>query len=78
MGTLRAGLSLPDDFRIHDLRHGYVTDALDAGQNPVEVSANVRHHSPGYTMERYGKRRAAGAKKLAASNASRVGLSTLV
>ncbi|MEU1630731.1 hypothetical protein ABZ746_36775 [Streptomyces sp. NPDC020096] len=75
---MRRPLSLPDDFRIHDWRHSWVTNALDAGENPVEVSANVRHHSLGYTMERYGKRRAAGAKKLAASNASRVGLSTLV
>ncbi|MFE7129809.1 hypothetical protein ACFVIM_03030 [Streptomyces sp. NPDC057638] len=40
----------------------------------VEVSANARHHSPGYTMTRYGRRRAEGAKKLAASSASRINL----
>jgi hypothetical protein len=44
----------------------------------VEVSANVRHHSPGYTMARYGHSRKDGAQKLAAANANRVGLSSLV
>ncbi|MFJ4791911.1 tyrosine-type recombinase/integrase [Kitasatospora purpeofusca] len=76
--TLRNRLGLPEDFRIHDLRHSHVTNALEAGENPVEVSANVRHHSPGYTMARYGHSRKDGARKLAASNASRVGLSALV
>ncbi|MFJ9949073.1 tyrosine-type recombinase/integrase [Kitasatospora sp. NPDC091207] len=76
--TLRNRLGLPEDFRVHDLRHSHVTNALEAGENPVEVSANVRHHSPGYTMARYGHSRKDGARKLAASNASRVGLSALV
>jgi integrase len=75
---LRAALRLPDDFRIHDLRHSYVTNALDAGENPVEVSANVRHHSPGYTMARYGHSRKDGARRLAASSAQRVKLPRLV
>ncbi|MEU3598843.1 tyrosine-type recombinase/integrase [Streptomyces sp. NPDC006798] len=75
---LRTRLRLPEDFRIHDLRHSQVTNALEAGQNPVEVSANVRHHSPGYTMARYGHSRKDGARKLAANNASRVGLAKLV
>ncbi|MER6047780.1 hypothetical protein ABT168_09990 [Streptomyces sp. NPDC001793] len=54
-----------------------ITNDLDNHANPVEVSANARHHSPGYTMARYGRRRAEGAKKPAASNASRLGLSSL-
>ncbi len=56
--TTRARLDLPE--RIHDWRHSKVTNDLDAGENPVEVSANVRHHSPGYTMAQYGKRRVEG------------------
>ncbi|MEV8423675.1 hypothetical protein [Streptomyces niveus] len=55
-------------------RHSKVTNDLDAGENPVEVSANVRHHSPGYTMVQYGKRRVQGARKLASGTAERIGL----
>ncbi|MFK0044494.1 tyrosine-type recombinase/integrase [Streptomyces sp. NPDC090741] len=76
--TLRTRLHLPEDFRIHDWRHSKVTNDLEAGENPVEVSANVRHHSPGYTMARYGHSRKDGARKLAASGADRLGLSSLV
>ncbi|KUJ70830.1 hypothetical protein ACZ90_00485 [Streptomyces albus subsp. albus] len=76
--TVRARLGLPENFRLHDWRASRVTNDLDAGENPVEVSANARHHSPGYTMERYGRRRAEGAKKLAASGASRISLSSVV
>jgi integrase len=76
--TLRTRLHLPEDFRIHDWRHSWVTNNLEAGENPVEVSANVRHHSPGYTMARYGHSRKDGARRLAASGASRLGLSSLV
>uniref|UniRef100_A0AAU2UYZ7 Tyr recombinase domain-containing protein n=1 Tax=Streptomyces sp. NBC_00003 TaxID=2903608 RepID=A0AAU2UYZ7_9ACTN len=76
--TLRTRLKLPDDFRIHDWRHSKVTNDLEAGENPVEVSAYVRHHSPGYTMARYGHSRKNGAQKLAASGANRLGLSSLV
>lgn len=72
--TTRGRLDLPDRFRIHDWRHSKVTNDLDAGENPVEVSANVRHHSPGYTMAQYGKRRVEGARKLAAGTAQRIGL----
>jgi integrase len=32
--TLRGRLSLPDEVRIHDLRHSHVTNALDAGGEP--------------------------------------------
>ncbi|MFI5755874.1 hypothetical protein [Streptomyces sp. NPDC051569] len=52
--TLRNRLHLPEDFRIHDWRHSKVTYDLEAGENPVEVSAGVRHHSPGCTMARCG------------------------
>ncbi|MGW6600252.1 tyrosine-type recombinase/integrase [Streptomyces sp. NPDC055036] len=76
--TLRTRLKLPEEFRIHDWRHSWVTNSLEAGENPVEVSANVRHHSPGYTMARYGHSRKDGARKLAASGAGRLGLSSLV
>ncbi|WP_345560321.1 hypothetical protein [Streptomyces plumbiresistens] len=72
--TIRERLDLPDRFRIHDWRHGKVTNDLDAGENPVEVSANVRHHSPGYTMAQHRKRRVEGARKLAAGTAQRIGL----
>ncbi|MEU3350761.1 hypothetical protein [Streptomyces sp. NPDC037389] len=43
-------------------------------ENPVEASANARHHSAGYTLTHYGRRRKEGAKKLAASSTSRIGL----
>ncbi|MFI2619348.1 tyrosine-type recombinase/integrase [Streptomyces sp. NPDC018584] len=76
--TARNRLHLPDNFRLHDWRASKITNDLDNHENPVEVSANARHHSPGYTMTRYGRRRAEGAKKLAASSAARIGLSSLV
>lgn len=76
--TLRNRLHLPEDFRNHDWRHSKVTNDLEAGENPVEVSANVRHHSPGYTMARYGHSRKDGARRPAAAGAGRLGLSSLV
>ncbi|MEU9603727.1 hypothetical protein [Streptomyces sp. NPDC048057] len=76
--TARTRLGLPKDFRLHDWRASKITNDLDAHENPVEVSANARHHSPGYTMTRYGRRRAEGAKKLAASSAGRINLGGLV
>ncbi|MFJ2605013.1 hypothetical protein ACIO13_08510 [Streptomyces sp. NPDC087425] len=76
--TARNRLHLPDNVRLHDWRASKITNDLDNHENPVEVSANARHHSPGYTMARYGRRRAEGAKKLVASSASRTGLSSLV
>ncbi|MFF2328522.1 MULTISPECIES: hypothetical protein [unclassified Streptomyces] len=74
----RTRLHLPEDFPIHDWRHSKVTNDLQAGENPVEVSADVRHHSPGCTMARYGHSRKDGARRLAASGAGRLGLSSLV
>lgn len=76
--TLRTRFHLPEDFHIHDWRHSKVTNDMEAGENPVEVSANVRHYSPGYAMARYGHSRKDGARRLAASGAGRLGLSSLV
>ncbi|MFF0296436.1 hypothetical protein ACFYST_22320 [Kitasatospora sp. NPDC004614] len=76
--TTRNRLHLPGDFRLHDWRAEKITNDLDDKENPVEVSANARHHSPGCTMTRYGRRRAEGAKKPAASSASRIGLLSLI
>ncbi|GAU66693.1 hypothetical protein SSP35_03_03410 [Streptomyces sp. NBRC 110611] len=73
----RERLKLPEDFRLHDWRGSRITNDLEAGENPVEVSANARHHSPGYTMERYGRRRPDNARRLAASGASRIGLTRI-
>ncbi|MEV6670724.1 hypothetical protein [Streptomyces sp. NPDC051162] len=72
--TVRNRLHLPEDFRLHDWRASKINNDLDAKENPVEVSANARHHSVGYTLSRYGRRRPESAKKLAASSASRIGL----
>ncbi|GGS95287.1 hypothetical protein GCM10010206_67410 [Streptomyces cinerochromogenes] len=74
----RNRLHLPENFRLHDWRASKITNDLDNHENPVVAPANARHHSPGYTMARYGRRRAEGAKKLVASSASRLGLSSLV
>ncbi|WP_381557235.1 hypothetical protein [Streptomyces eurythermus] len=74
--TARNRLHLPENFRLHDWRASKITNDLDNHENPVEVSANARH-SPVYTMARYGRRRAEGAKKLAASSPARIGLSSL-
>lgn len=76
--TLPRRLHLPEGFRIHDWGHGKVTNDLEVGESPAEVSANVRHHSPGHTMARYGHPRKDGARKPAASGAGRLGLSSLV
>ncbi|MET8566250.1 hypothetical protein ABZV75_38945 [Streptomyces flaveolus] len=82
MAEARQRLDLPDRFRIHDWcihdwRHGKVTNDLDVGENPVEVSANVRHHSPGCTTAQYGKRRVEGARRPASGTARRIGLRRL-
>ncbi len=52
--TARNRLHLPENFRLHDWRALKITNDLDNHENPVEVSTNARHHSPGYTMARYG------------------------
>ncbi|MDH6124717.1 hypothetical protein [Kitasatospora sp. GP82] len=63
--------------RIHNVLSGALGSALPK-LIPVEVSANVRHHSPGCTMASYGHSRKGGARRLAASGAGRLGLSALV
>ncbi|GGZ33206.1 hypothetical protein GCM10010387_29170 [Streptomyces inusitatus] len=68
------GTAKQPDFRLRDFRGSKITNDLDNHENPVEVSANARHHSPGYTMSKYGRRRSEGAKKLAASSANRINL----
>lgn len=44
---------LPTDIRFHDLRHTFVSRALQAGANPRAVSEIVGHHDPGFTLRRY-------------------------
>jgi hypothetical protein len=75
--TVRKRLGLPERFRLHDSRASKINNDLDAGENPVEVAANARHHNPGYTMRAYGRRRADSAKKLATASAVRIGLATV-
>lgn len=75
--TVRRRLGLPELFRLHDSRASKINNDLDAGENPVEVAANARHHNPGYTMRAYGRRRAESAKKLAGASAARIGLATV-
>ena len=74
---MRRRLGLPKVFRLHDSRASKINNDLDAGENPVEVAANARHHNPGYTMRAYGRRRAEAAKKLAGASAARIGLDTV-
>ena len=55
--TFKALLSeagLPATIRFHDLRHTFVSRALQAGANPRAVSEIVGHHSPSFTLHRYG------------------------
>ncbi|WP_324668951.1 tyrosine-type recombinase/integrase [Geochorda subterranea] len=44
---------LPRDIRFHDLRHTFVSRALQAGANPRAVSEIVGHYDPGFTLKRY-------------------------
>lgn len=37
----------------HAFRHALVTDALDAGSNPTQVSALVGHTLASFTIDRY-------------------------
>lgn len=43
-----------DGFRIHDLRHSYVSLMVAAGANPKEVSVWAGHSSVSFTLDRYG------------------------
>ncbi|HHV55205.1 MAG TPA: site-specific integrase [Firmicutes bacterium] len=44
---------LPESIRFHDLRHTFVSRALQAGANPRAVSEIVGHYDPGFTLKRY-------------------------
>lgn len=50
-GEIKKTASL-DNFRFHDLRHGFVTSALQAGMNPVMVQL-VSGHKSGHMLKRY-------------------------
>lgn len=50
---LKRKAGLPDNVRIHDLRHTFVSRALAAGANIRAVSDIVGHHDPAFTLRRY-------------------------
>ena len=50
---IRAAAGLPENVRLHDLRHTFVSRALAAGANPRAVSDMVGHHDAGFTLRRY-------------------------
>ena len=39
--------------RIHDLRHTYATLRVAKGDNIVDVSNQLGHHDPGFTLKKY-------------------------
>lgn len=43
-----------DETRFHDMRHSYAINALQYGDNPNEVSAQLGHYSSAFTMDVYG------------------------
>ena len=42
-----------DQFRVHDLRHTYVVDALRAGDDVKTVQNSAGHYSAAFTLDRY-------------------------
>lgn len=58
---LGAGAQIPRRLRPHDLRHSFVTLALEAGQDLRQVQTDARHRDP-KTTERYDKARKNRAK----------------
>ena len=42
-----------DHFRVHDLRHTYVVDALRAGDDVKTVQNSAGHYSAAFTLDRY-------------------------
>ena len=42
-----------DHYRVHDLRHTYVVDALRAGDDVKTVQASAGHYSAAFTLDRY-------------------------
>jgi integrase len=61
----RAGL--PEETRVHDLRHTMVTTALNNGQPLVVVSKYVGHSSAAITADIYGHRDDSAERKVAES-----------
>lgn len=52
--AVRSVPSLPDGFRLHDLRHYYVSALIHSGLDLKEVQARARHASATVTMNTYG------------------------
>lgn len=50
---LKKTAGLPQEVRIHDLRHTFVSRALAAGANIRAISDIVGHHDPSFTLRRY-------------------------
>ena len=46
--------NLPDDIRVHDLRHGMATQWLSKGINPRVVSERLGHSNVAFTLQVYG------------------------
>ena len=42
-----------DHFRVHDLRHTYVVDALRAGDDVKTIQTSAGHYSSAFTLDRY-------------------------
>lgn len=45
--------NLVPELRLHDLRHTYVSAAIRAGASPKQVSRNIGHSDPGFTLRVY-------------------------
>jgi len=43
----------PRDINLHGLRHTYATLRIAKGDNIVDVSNQLGHHDPGFTLKRY-------------------------
>lgn len=43
-----------EGYRLHDLRHSYITLSLLAGADPLTVSRQVGHANPAFTLRTYG------------------------
>ncbi len=49
-----AAANLPDNIRVHDLRHGMATQWLSKGINPRVVSERLGHSNVAFTLQVYG------------------------
>ncbi len=50
---MRKNAGLPEKARFHDLRHTFVSRALQAGANPKAVAQVVGHHDPSFMLRVY-------------------------